>query len=114
MNDPQELLSTCEHQDSANQFGWITHTYFKDDYRRQGAAVPGSRIYERLKKLRTGIERYYGLTKENRYYMEANNTYMGHDNVLIHVIEHDIVATLDILHEHAKTGKWSDVLGVEY
>ena len=28
--------------------------------------------------------------------MEHNNTYMGHDNVLIHVIEHDIVATLDM------------------
>jgi len=44
--------------------------------------------------------------------MEANNTYMGHDNVLIHVIEHDMVATLDILYEHKKTGKWSDVLNV--
>jgi hypothetical protein len=90
----------------------MTYTYFKDDYRSKGPAVPGSRIYRRLKKLRTGIERYYGLTKENRYNMEANNTYMGRDNVLIHVIEHDIVATLDIIFEHAKTGKWSDVLSL--
>ena len=90
----------------------MSHTYFKDDFRRQGPAVPGSRLYERLKPLRTGIERYYGLTKENRYYMEHNNTYMGHNNVLIHVIEHDIVATLDILYEHSKTGKWSDVLDI--
>ncbi|MBW2652879.1 MAG: hypothetical protein JRC57_07355 [Deltaproteobacteria bacterium] len=52
------------------------------------------------------------MTKENRYHMEANNTYMGHHNVLIHVIEHDIVATLDIIYEHKKTGKWSDVLRV--
>jgi hypothetical protein len=110
--DPQRLLFSCEYQNSENRFGWITHTYFKDDYRRQGPAVPGSRPYERLKKLRTGIERYYGLTKENRYHMEVNNTYMGHNNVLIHVIEHDIVATLDILYEHRKTGKWSDVLNV--
>jgi hypothetical protein len=44
--------------------------------------------------------------------MEANNTYTGYNNVLIHVIEHDIVATLDILREHEKTGKWSDVLNV--
>ncbi|MDP7077897.1 MAG: hypothetical protein QGI64_06505 [Desulfobacterales bacterium] len=44
--------------------------------------------------------------------MEVNNTYMGHDNILIHVNEHDIVATLDILHGHHKTGKWSDVLNV--
>ncbi len=112
IKDPQRLLFSCEHQNSENRFGWITHTYFKDDYRRQGPAVPGSRPYGQLKKLRPGIERYYGLTKENRYHMETNNTYMGHDNVLIHVIEHDMVATLDILYEHKKTGKWSDVLNV--
>ncbi len=29
----------------------------------------------------------------------------GLTNVLIHVIEHDIVATLDILREQAKSGK---------
>ena len=112
IKDPQRLLFSCEYQNSENQFGWITHTHFKDDYRRQGPAVPGSRPYEQLKKLRTGIERYYGLTKENRYHMEVNNTYMGHDNVLIHVIEHYIAATLDILYEHRKTGKWSDVLNI--
>jgi hypothetical protein len=112
LKDPQDLLFSCEYQNSKSRFGWMTYTYFKDTYRRQGPAVPGSRLYERLKKLRTGIERYYGLTKENRYHMEANNTYMGHDNVLIHVIEHDIVATLDILREHEITGKWSDVLNV--
>jgi len=112
IKDPQRLLFSCEYQNSENRFGWITHTYFKNDYRRQGPAVPGSRPYEQLKRLRTGIERYYGLTKENRYHMEVNNTYMGHGNVLIHVIEHDIVATLDILYEHKKTGKWSDVLNV--
>ena len=76
--------------------------------------MPGSRPYEQLKKLRTGIELYYGFTKENRYHMEANNTYMGHDNVLNHVIEHDTVATLDILYEHKKTGERSDVLTVQY
>jgi hypothetical protein len=110
--DPQKLIFTCEHLHSKSQFGWMSHTYFKDDFRRQGPAVPSSRLYERLKPLRTGIERYYGLTKENRYYMEHNNTYMGQDNVLIHVIEHDIVATVDILYEHSKTGKWSDVLKI--
>jgi len=110
--DPQKLIFTCDYLHSKSHFGWMTHTYFKDDFRRQGPAVPGSRLYERLKPLRTGIERYYGLTKENRYYMEHNNTYMGHDNVLIHVIEHDIVATLDILFEYSKTGKWSDVLDI--
>jgi hypothetical protein len=112
LKGPQKLLFPCPHQKSESRFGWTTYTYFKEDYRRKGPAVPGSRLYKRLKKLRTGIERYYGLTKENRYHMEHNNTYMGHNNVLIHVIEHDIVATLDILYEHKKTGKWSDVLNV--
>ena len=110
--DPQGILFECEHIKPKTRFGWTTYTYFKEDYRRKGPAVPGSRLYERLKKLRTGIERYFGLTKENRYHMEVNNTYMGHNNVLIHVIEHDIVATLDIIHKHEKTGKWSDVLDV--
>jgi hypothetical protein len=44
----------------------MTYTYFKEDYRRKGSAVPGSRLYERIKKLRAGIELYYGMTKENR------------------------------------------------
>lgn len=111
-NDPQKLLFPCKHQQSKSRFGWMTYTYFKDGYRRYGPAAPGSRLYQQLKKYRTGIERYYGLTKENRYHMEFNNTYKGHDNVLIHVVEHDIVATLDIIYEHTKTGKWSDVLDV--
>ena len=112
LQDRQKLLFPCEHRNSKSRFGWTTYTYFHEDYRRQGPAVPGSRPYERLKKLRTGIERYYGLAKENRYHMEKNNSYMGQENVLIHVIEHDIVTTLDILHEHARSGKWSDVIGV--
>jgi len=93
---------------------YIRHAYRKDtkNLEKSGDLLRPLRLYERLKILRTGIERYYGLTKENRYHMEHNNTYMGHDNVLIHVIEHDIVATLDILYEHSKTGKWSDVLDI--
>ena len=110
--DPQQLLFNCPYKDSKSPFGWMTHTRFKDSYRKQGPAVPGSRVYERLKPLRTGIERYYGLAKENRYRMETSNTYMGHDNVLIHVIEHDIVLTLDIIFQHTRTGKWSDIIGV--
>ena len=110
--DPQKLLFKCRHKNSKSRFGWMTYTYFKGSYRKQGPAVPGSRVYERLKPLRTGIERYYGLAKENRYRMESSNTYMGHDNVLIHVIEHDIVLTLDIIFQHKQLGKWSDILSV--
>jgi hypothetical protein len=35
---------------------------------------------------------------------------MGHDNVLIHVIEHNIVLTQIFIFQQAKTGKWSDVI----
>lgn len=108
--DPQKPLFDCSHKNSKSRFGWMTYTYFKDNYRKQGPAVPGSRVYQRIKSLRTGIERYYGLAKENRYRMETSNTYMGHDNVLIHVIEHDIVLTLDIMFQHAQNGKLSDVI----
>ena len=44
--------------------------------------------------------------------LDARQQILEHDNVLIHVIEHDIVATLDILYEHKKSRKWSDVLNV--
>jgi hypothetical protein len=110
--DPRQLLFKCPYEDSKSRFGWMTYTRFKDSYRKQGPAVPGSMVYKRLKPLRTGIERYYGLAKENRYRMEASNTYMGHDNVLIHVIEHDIVLTLDIIFQHSRIGKWSDIINV--
>ena len=110
--DSQQFLFTCPHRDSKSPFGWMTHTRFKDSYRKQGPVVPGSRIYKTLKPLRTGIERFYGLVKENRYRMETSNTYKGHDNVLTHVIEHDIVLTLDIIFQHAQTGKWSDIISV--
>ena len=73
--------------------------------KRDVSTIPGSRVYKRLKPLCTGIERYYGLAKENRYRMETSNTYMIHDNVLIHVIEHDIVLTLDIIFQYCQTGK---------
>jgi len=42
LRDPQKLIFTCDHLRSKSQFGWMTHTYFKDDFRRQGPAVPGS------------------------------------------------------------------------
>ena len=110
--DLQLLLFNCQYKNSKSHFGWMTYTRFKDSYRKQGPAVPGSRVYKRLKPLRTGIERYYGLAKENRYKMEKNNTYMGHDNVLVHVIEHDIVLTLDITFQYNRNGKWSDIINV--
>lgn len=90
----QKLLFKCPYEKSNTNFGWTTYTRFKDSYRKHGPVVPGSRLYEKLKPLRTGIERYFGLVKENRYKIETSNTYMGHDsvplrcNVLIHPVRY--------------------------
>jgi hypothetical protein len=110
VQDPQKQLFTCPYATSHSKFGYTTYTYFRQGHRKFGPAVPGSRLYKYLKPMRTGIERYYGLAKENRYRMEQHNTYVGRDNLLIHVTEYDIVLTLDILFAFAQCGKQSDVL----
>ena len=46
------------------------------------------------------------------YRMEYTNTYMGIDNVAMHVIEHDIVLTQDIIFGYKTTGKVSPVIKV--
>ena len=87
---------------------------FKNGYRKFGPAVPHSLIYKKLKPFRTGIERTFGLVKENRYFMEKSNRYKGIENVNIHVIEHDIVLTQDIIFDYLKSGKISPVLNLNY
>jgi hypothetical protein len=104
----------CPYLDSSSSNGLIEYTNFKDSYRKYGPAIPDSIIYKKLKPLRTAIERNYGLVKENRYRMETTNTYMGLDNVSIHVIEHDIALTLDIIFMFKKDGKISPVLKLNY
>ncbi len=46
--------------------------------------------------------------------METTNTYMGMDNVLMHVIEHDISLTLDIIFMFKRYGKISPLLNLNY
>lgn len=104
----------CEYVKEQHRFGYICHTYFEDGYRKYGPASPHSAIYQKLKSFRTGIERGFGLVKENRYRMEHSNTYMGIDNITIHAIEHDIVLTQDITFDYIKTGKRSPVLNLNY
>lgn len=104
------LLFNCKHLEPSHKYGYMTYTYFKDSYRKFGPASPESSIYKKLKKYRTGIERYYGLVKENRYRMESSNSYKGIDNITIHVIEHDIVLTQDIIYDFLTTGNKSPVV----
>lgn len=104
----------CSYLKSSFPNWLIYYTKFEDGYRKYGPAIPGSTIYKKLKPSRTAIERDYGLVKENRYRMECTNTYMGIDNVLMHVIEHDISLTLDIIFMFHRHGKLSPVLKLNY
>ncbi len=104
----------CDYVKEQHRFGYICHTYFADGYRKYGPALPHSAIYEKLKPFRTGIERTFGLVKENRYRMEQTNLYKGIDNVTIHAVEHDIVLTQDIIFDYLTTGKKSPVLKLNY
>jgi hypothetical protein len=106
----EQLLPWCDYLKEQYRFGYICHTYFTDGYRKFGPALPHSAIYQKLKPLRTGIERTFGLVKENRYRMEQTNLYKGIDHVTIHAIEHDIVLTQDIIFDYLTTGKKSPVL----
>lgn len=110
----QPLLFHCEYIKEQYKFGYTCRTYFEDGYRKYGPAVPHSLIYRKLKPFRTGIERTFGLVKENRYRMEITNFYKGIDNVTIHAIEHDIVLTQDIIFDYMKSGKISPVLNLNY
>jgi hypothetical protein len=110
----QPLLFSCGYVTEHYKFGYTCYTYFRDGYRKYGPAVPHSLIYKKLKPFRTGIERTFGLVKENRYRMETSNCYKGIQNVTIHAIEHDIVLTQDIIFDYIKTGKLSPVLNLNY
>lgn len=110
--DDQEKLFHCPYLKTSSQSGLTFYTHFKKSYRKYGPATPATIIYKKLKSFRTSIERGYGLVKENRYRMENTNTYMGIDNVTMHVKEHDIVLTQDIIFEYKTTGKVSPVIKV--
>jgi hypothetical protein len=110
---PKQFWITKEEEQNMRVKELVTfYTHFKKSYRKYGPAAPATIIYKRLKSFRTSIERGYGLVKENRYRMEYTNTYMGIDNVTMHVIEHDIVLTQDIIFEYKTTGKVSPVIKV--
>jgi hypothetical protein len=109
-----QMTFACRYLDKSLPNGQIRYTRFQDGYRKYGPAIPGSQIYQKLKPLRTVIERNYGLVKENRYRMETTNTYMGQDNVLMHVLEHDITLTLDSIFMFTRYGKISPLLNLNY
>jgi hypothetical protein len=109
----EQMTFDCPFLQGSFANGLIYYTKFQDD-RKYGPAIPGSTIYKKLKPMRTAIERNYALVKENRYRMENTNTYMGMDNVLMHVIEHDISLTQDIIFMFKRYDKISPLLKLNY
>lgn len=114
LKSSEQILFNCNYQDVKYRFGYTSYTYFEDNYRKFGPALPTMRIYKTLKPFRTGIERTYGLVKENRYRMISTNRYKGIDNVLIHVLEHDIILTQDIIYDYSTMGKMSPIIKLNY
>ena len=110
----KQTILPCDYEKEQYKYGYTRYTYFVDGYRKFGPALPHSAIYQKLKPLRTGIERTFGLVKENRYRMEQTNSYKGIGNVTIHAVEHDIVLTQDIVFDYLTTGKKSPVLKLNY
>jgi hypothetical protein len=110
----EQSILPCDYEKEQYKYGYTCYTYFSDGYRKYGPALPHNAVYQKLKPLRTGIERTFGLVKENRYRMEQTNFYMGIDNVTIHAVEHDIVLTQDMIFDYLRTGKKSPVLKLNY
>jgi hypothetical protein len=100
MKIAQKELFLCSFlENNQSKYGLVKYTHFKDSIRLYGPATPNSRIYQTLKSLRTGIERDFGLVKENRYRLQGTLNYEGFNAVQQHVTLFDIVLTQDKIFE---------------
>lgn len=94
--DPDPGWQDCPHLDRPGA-GYTFYTHFEWSYRKFGPLTPDMAIFDKLYRLRTDVERGFGLTKANRYRMEDNITVMGLDAVSIHVTLHDTAVVIDAL-----------------
>lgn len=101
----QPELFTCRYLQGSDSHGLVVYTHFNDNVRLFGPAPPNSRIYQKLKPLRTGIERDYALVKANRYRMQVTLNYEGFESVLQHVILFDVVLIQDKIFEYLQNKK---------
>lgn len=100
----------CRHPDTTPADGWqdcahltrpgagyTFYTHFDWSYRKFGPLTPDMALFDKLYRLRTDVERGFGLTKANRYRMEQSITFMGLDAVSVHVTLHDTAVVIDAL-----------------
>jgi len=93
---PEPGWETCAHLARPGA-GYTFYTCFEWGYRKFGPVAPDMAIFDKLYRLRTDIERAFGLQKANRYRMEDNITVMGLHAVAIHIILHDTAVVIDAL-----------------
>ena len=97
---PEEGFESCAHLERAGA-GYSFYTHFEWSYRKFGPLTPDMALFTKLYKMRTEIERSFGLKKSKRYRMEDHITVMGLDAVAIHVILHDTAIVIDCLQRAA-------------
>jgi hypothetical protein len=95
-NTPADGWIDCEHLERSGP-GYTFYTRFDWSYRKFGPLTPDMRLFDKLYRLRTDVERGFGLSKANRYRMEQSITVMGLDAVSIHVTLHDTAVVIDAL-----------------
>lgn len=95
---PEQGWEDCPHLARPGA-GFTFYTHFESSYRKFGPLTPDMPIFAKLYRLRTDVERGFGLKKANRYRMEDNITVMGLDAVAIHVILHDTAVVIDALRQ---------------
>lgn len=99
--EPTEGWERCPHLRTSGP-GYTCYTRFRQSYRKFGPLTPDMGLFEHLYKMRTEIERSFGLKKSNRYRMEDTITVMGLEAVAIHVILHDTAIVIDCLQRAAE------------
>lgn len=99
--EPTEGWQGCPHLHTSGA-GYSSYTHFRQSYRKFGPLTPDMGLFEHLYKMRTEIERSFGLKKSNRYRMEDNITVMGLEPMAIHVILHDTAIVIDCLQRAAE------------
>lgn len=106
--DPDAGWEKCDHLDRPGA-GYTFYTRFEWDYRKFGPLTPDTGMFRHLYKMRTEIERSFGLKKAKRYRMEDMITVMGLDAVAIHVILHDTAIVIDCLQRAGDLHRKSEV-----
>lgn len=98
----------CEHLNRSGP-GCTFYTRFEWSYRKFGPVTPDMALFSHLYKMRTEIERSFGLKKAKRYRMEDHITVMGLDAVAMHVILHDTAIVIDCLQRAAELRQEDEV-----